>query len=306
MVETRQNKNKELEEDLRKEESISKRKAIIKKIFKILIIVFGIIIGFILYMHYVGTKGLVVKEYKVASKKIPKEMHGFKIVHFSDLNYLSTTNKKSLKKLVNKINELKPDIVVFTGNLISSGVKLNNQDKTDLIGYLNKIDSKIGIYAIKGSKDYNKQYEEIINKTNIKMLNNSYELIYYDSSTPILLTGCGSSIKGDCDLGETFSYSEMDNLYTITLVHEPDITKNIIGNYKTDLILAGHSLNGQIRLPLIGGIIKIKGAKKYLNPKYEFKNTTLYITGGLGTSGYKLRYFNHPSINFYRLVKETN
>ena len=304
--ETRQEKYKDVEENIRKEEKKDEIKKIVKKGFKIFFIVFGIFVGFLLYMHYVGTSGLVVREYKVSSKKLPSEMHGLKVVHFSDLNYLSTTNKKSLKKTVNRINELKPDIVVFTGNLVASGIKLEEKDKKDIIKYLNMIDSKIGVYAIKGSKDYNKQYDSIMAETNIKILNNSYEVIYYKGNTPILLNGCGSSNKKDCDLGQTFSYSEMDNLYTITLVHEPDVTKDIIKNYKTDLILAGHSLNGQIRLPGIGGLIKPKGAKKYVNPKYEFKNTTLYVSGGLGTNGSKLRYFNHPSINFYRLVKETN
>ena len=306
MVETRQEKYKEIEENIRKEEKVKKIKGITKKVLKVFGIIFGIFVGLLIYMHYVGTAGIVVREYKVESKKLPSEMHGLKVVHFSDLNYLSTTNKKTLKKTVNKINELKPDIVVFTGNLVAKNVKLDDKDKKDLVKYLNMIDSKIGIYAIKGNNDYNKQYDSIIGETNIKVINNSYEVIYYKGNIPILLTGCGSSNKNDCDLGETFSYNEMDNLYTISLIHEPDTAKEIVKKYKTDIILAGHSLNGQIRLPGIGGLIKVKGAKKYVNSKYEFKNTTLYVSGGLGTSGYKLRYFNHPSINFYRLVKETD
>ena len=76
--------------------------------------------------------------------------------------------------------------------------------------------------------------------------------------------------------------------------------------YKPNLILAGHSHNGQIRLPIIGGLTKFEEAKKYSNSKYNIDNTTLFISGGLGTSKYEFRLFNHPSINFYRLVKETN
>ena len=49
-----------------------------------------------------------------------------------------------------------------------------------------------------------------------------------------------------------------------------------------------------------------KKGKKYLNSKYVFDNTTLFVSGGLGTNNSELRLFNHPSINFYRLVKETN
>ncbi len=95
----------------------------------------------------------------------------------------------------------------------------------------------------------------------------------------------------------------MDNLYTIVLTHEPDNTKKIINN-KPDLILAGHSLNGQIRLPLIGGLKKFESAKKYSNSKYKINDTTLFVSNGLGTTNQEFRLFNHPSINFYRLVKE--
>ena len=87
MVETRQDKNKDLELDLRKKEINDKRKKVVKKVLKVFGIIFCIIIGFLLYMHYIGTAGLIVKEYKVSSKKLPTEMHGLKIVHFSDLNY---------------------------------------------------------------------------------------------------------------------------------------------------------------------------------------------------------------------------
>ena len=120
-----------------------------------------------------------------------------------------------------------------------------------------------------------------------------------------LLFRISSCLKKDCDINQAFSFDKIDNLYTITLVHEPDTTQNILNN-KTDLILAGHSLNGQIRLPLIGGIKKQENATKYPDSKYKINDTTLYVSGGLGTYKKELRLFNHPSINLYRLVKETN
>lgn len=226
-------------------------------------------------------------------------------MHFSDLYYLTTINEKELKTIVSKINELKPDIVVFTGDLISNTKEITKNDIKTLTNELNKIETTLGIFAIKGDEDYNKNYEKVINKTSIKVINNSYEVIYYKDSIPILITGTGSILKNDCDLGSTFSYNEMDNLYTISLIHEADITVDIKNTYKPDLILAGHSSNGQIRLPFIGGLMKFEEGKKYVNPKYEFNNSTLFVSGGIGTSKSEFRLFNHPSINFYRLVKET-
>ena len=291
------------EEEHNKHEKHVKIGKTILKIFFIIILLF--ILSF-MYMHYIGTAGLVVKEYKVSSKRLPDNFHGLKIVHFSDLHYKNTINKKELKRLVNKINEIKPDIVVFTGDLLSNNKEITKNDIKTLTKELNRIEASIGIYSIKGDEDYNKTYDKVISKTNIKVINNSYEVIYNKGNIPILITGTGSILKNDCDLGSTYSYNEMDNLYTISLIHEADITEDIKGTYKPNLILAGHSNNGQIRLPLIGGMIKFEEGKKYVNPKYEFSNSTLFVSGGLGTSKYEFRLFNHPSINFYRLVKETN
>ena len=67
-----------------------------------------------------------------------------------------------------------------------------------------------------------------------------------------------------------------------------------------DLFLAGHSLNGQVRLPFIGSIYTPTGAKKYYDSKYKIDNTEIYISNGLGTSKIPYRLNNRPSINLYR------
>ena len=73
---------------------------------------------------------------------------------------------------------------------------------------------------------------------------------------------------------------------------------------KFNLILAGHSHHGQIRLPLIGAIILPDGAKKYYNGYYEFNKTKLYISNGIGTSTINFRLFNKPSFNLYRITNK--
>ena len=307
MIETRESKNKELENDLRKEEKNERRKKRLIKRFNIILLIIIIILSFMFYMHYVGTKGLVVREYKVESNNLPEEMHGLKVIHFSDLKYLSTVKEKEIKKLIKKINTIRPDIVLFTGDLFGNNSEVTESDIKLLTKELNKIDATIGLYAIKGDMDYkNKNYNKVMDNTNFKIINNSYELIYYKSTTPILITGCGSILNNDCDLGQTFSFNEMDNLFTITLIHETDIATTVSERYKPSLILAGHNLNGQVRLPFIGGLIKSNEGKKYLDSEYELGASKLYVSGGLGTNENGYRLFNHPSINFYRLVRKAN
>ena len=302
---SRVEKSKNLEKKIKKEEHQEKRNKVTKSFIKILLITFLIFIITILYMYFIGTKGLTVREYKIESNKLPQSFHGFKVVQFSDLHYLTTINEKELKNIVNKINILKPNIVVFTGDLIDYKKTPTDKDLNTLVKYLNKIDATTGLYAIKGNHDYiNDNFEKIFNKTNFKIINNSYELIYYKGNTPIMLTGIGSVIENDYDIDKAFSYDKEDNLYTISLLHEPDIIDNIINKYNVDLALAGHSHNGQIRIPGIGAILTVESGKKYPNKNYKINNTELYVSGGLGTSIYEFRLFNHPSINLFRLTNK--
>ena len=98
--------------------------------------------------------------------------------------------------------------------------------------------------------------------------------------------------------------NEEDADYKIILVHEPDITDDIVKDYQVNLILAGHSHNGQVRLPIIGAIYTPPYAKKYYDNYYNVDGTNLYISSGIGVSTVNYRLFNHPSINFYRINKD--
>ena len=110
-----------------------------------------------------------------------------------------------------------------------------------------------------------------------------------------MLAGISSNNKKNInnEIEEKYSYS-------ILILHEPDYI-NKIDYSKYDLILAGHSLNGQIKLPWVGGIIRPNGAKKYYDEYYELDSTKLYISSGIGTNSFKFRFNNKPSFNLYRL-----
>lgn len=264
-------------------------------IFIYILLIIGLII---IYSRYIATTGIQIKEYSVINNKIPESFKGFKVVHFSDLKYGSTTDQKYLKKLVNKINELNPDIIIFTGDLVSSNYKLTDNDKKAIIENLNKLDPKIDIYSIRGDNDINETYNSIITQTKIIEINNLNKLIYYKGDTPIMLIGLDDSINGNQSLDMAFNYEE-NNYYKILITHEPD-TYEKIKDKNIDLFLAGHSLNGQVRLPFIGSIYTPTGAKKYYDSKYKIDNTEIYISNGLGTSKIPYRLNNRPSINLYR------
>lgn len=301
---TRTEKNEEKQKEIIKEENRELRKKIVLTSLKVIFIIIIISMLFYLYTTYISSKIITVKEERIISEKLPSNFDGLKIIQISDIHYGSTIFIDDIKKLVSLVNRRNPDLVVFTGDLINKGYKINSKEQENLIKQLKKIKSTIGKYAIMGEEDTD-QFTTIMNQSEFTILNNDYDLIYKDSNTPILLIGLSSSISNNININQGYEYftqpTHNSNIYTITLLHEPDNVDEITASYQTDLFLAGHSHNGQVYIPYIGGLFRKEGAEHYINGFYQLENSKLYISSGIGTTGNGFRLFCRPSINFFRL-----
>ena len=166
------------------------------KIISIILFIILLISLLFLYAKYVGIKGLIVKEYRIESNILTSNFSGIKIVHFSDLIYKSTVDKNDVKELISRINELKPDIVVFTGDLVNKNKKYKNEDIEFLEEQLLNIEATIGKYAIYGDADYSfEDYKTIMEKAKFNILNNSYDEIFYKNNDSMFIVGLPSSSK---------------------------------------------------------------------------------------------------------------
>lgn len=280
-----------------------------KRFLKFLFIILIFFLFIIIYARYIATLGLVTKEYTIIDKEIPTGFDGIKIIHFSDIHYNRAITLKKIENVVTEINSINPDIVVFTGDLLDKDATLSDTDYEKLASTLKKIKAKYGKYAILGNHDYEQSKDsvsKILNNSNFSYLNNDYDIIYDQNGNKIFIGGIGSIIKNDNDTNKALNYlsDKSDIDYKIILIHEPDITDEIISNYHVNLILAGHSHGGQIRLPLIGSIYTPSYAKKYQDEFYKLNDCNLYISYGIGVSTINYRLWNKPSINFYRINQE--
>ena len=303
---TREEISKEKHKDLLKEQKKKKEKNIIKKIIKIALFIIIITTAFFFYTTYISTVMISTREYRIINKKIPDSFNGTKIVQFSDLHYGTTMIEENLSDIKKKINILKPDIIVFTGDLINHDYKMKTKDTEILTQKLKELNASLGKYAILGDED-NEEIISIYNQANFIVLRNENDLIYKSDNNPIILIGLSSLINNEQDIEKGYSYFNGEtynsDIYTVTLVHEPDSADDIINSYKTDLLLSGHSHNGNIRVPFINYTpIRKNGAKKYYQDYYNIDGTKLYISSGLGTNNASgIRLFCRPSINLYRL-----
>jgi len=262
------------------------------------------------YGTYIEPKHLKVKEHKIQSDKISDNFDGFKIVGISDIHYGKYFNYDDLKKLVNKINDLNPDIVVFTGDLIDGKTKVTTNMVNDISKELKKISTTSGKYIISGENDVKfDEWENIITSSEFINLNNNYDTIYKNGYDSILIAGISSfddkeSIVNKNQKSQNYinSFEKDGPLYKILLMHEPDYIDDLEDN-KYDLILAGHSHGGQIGIPGINELFIPKNAHKYFSGHYSLKNSELYVSNGIGVSNINFRLLSSPTIDVYRLIK---
>lgn len=273
----------------------------VKKHSKLKVIIFIILLLFAssyIYMRYIATSNFIVKEYAVIDDELYDYLNGLKIAHLSDIHY-ATIGKEKLDKIVEEVNIVKPDIIVFTGDLYDEFSNLTDDMKNNIIDSLSKLDAPLGKYAVSGNHDYSYDgYEDLIESSGFTYLENESKLIYYKGDKPLEIVGYSDEEKGN----PNYDINLTDN-YKIALIHEGD-SFNKIKSKNFNLVLAGHSHGGQVRLPIIGALRKVEGAKIYFDEHYTYNKTNLYISYGLGETKYQLRAFNKPSFNLYRLYNK--
>lgn len=281
-----------------------KRKSPFKMVIFFIVIV---LVLFYSYIRFIEPKLLIIKEYAIIDNKIPSSFNGLKIVNFSDIFYGSSINEKSLKNIVAKINDLKPDIVIFNGDLFNNSINLNSESKNVIKDILKDIKATFKKYAVLGDQDYTNKFDfmEIMEYAEFMVLNNKNDFLFYNGNDPIEFIGTTSSLNSEFDLESALNTPNNNEFaYKIWIHHEPIILDTIkeIDN-KPNVVFTSHTLKGLINLFDDYYLLKQEGINNYTKDYYEINDTKMYVNSGLGTLKFNVRFLNPPSISLYRLYQ---
>ncbi len=85
--------------------------------------------------------------------------------------------------------------------------------------------------------------------------------------------------------------------YRIVISHDPDYFR-ILAHAGADMVISGHVHGGIIRLPILGGLVnpKLKLFPKFDKGRFEYNNSVMYLSGGLGWHNLPIRFMNRPEI----------
>ncbi|NFT08711.1 metallophosphoesterase, partial [Clostridium botulinum] len=227
-----------------------------------------------------------------------------KIAQISDIHLGDYYTIDKLEKLVNKVNSQNADIIVFTGDLFDNVSKFEDTSKVAPI--LKKLNAKIGKYAIYGNHDYGggakNIYKNVMEDSGFKILVNDQANVKLDSGKTISILGLDDALLGNPDVEKTVRNIKESN-YNLLLLHEPDLSDKFV-SYNIDLILAGHSHGGQVKIPFLGEIVTPPLAEKYKDGLYNLntqRNTQLYVNSGIGNTKMPFRFMNVPEVSIFEI-----
>lgn len=275
---------------------------ILKTLF-ILIIIFLMGAGFIFYGLYFAPLNLTIDFNTITSSKIPESLNDVKIGYFSDVYYLEYMDDDRVINMFQEMNDSDVDVLLFGGDLFSNPLDetITDEQIIFITEQLSSLKADLGKFYVLGDKDNTNidLITSIMNEAGFELLSNSNVKIHNKQSTSITLIGLDNTINSTIDLESAFSNTSSKN-FNLLFTHTPD-SLLLLGDSSVDIAIAGHSLGGQISLPLIGTLNEIEGASQYIKGKYIVGNSTYYISNGLGTTDVDFRLFTAPQFQVFLL-----
>ncbi|PWU68453.1 metallophosphoesterase [Gracilibacillus dipsosauri] len=253
----------------------------------------GLVIGGLLIKSYYDTNVWKINRLSIGTDRLKDET--FRLVQLTDIHNKIFFNQYT--RLLQKIINFHPDLIVLTGDLIDRKTK----DFSGILAFVEQLaKSHQYVYFVSGNHEWDHpRGEEFINslrQRNVKLLDNKRVIVKL-KRCQICLVGVADAATGNDQLTESLFIKEG---YRILLSHSPEIINRKAAKL-ADLILCGHTHGGQIRLPFLGAIISPdqglfpsldKGIFQHEKGKY------LYIDSGLGTTRLPIRFLNQSQLSF--------
>lgn len=283
----------------------------LKKTIKHLLII--ILSGIVLLIYAsLETRWIKITHVSIESKDIPASFDGKRIVFISDIHHGAALSIERVKKLVQRINDLHPDVIILGGDYTSR----ENKYIKPLFDELRNLKSKYGIYGVMGNHDYfvnGDLTKKMMVRNGIKLCDNkSYWLKISRDSIKIGGVDDPDGQKPESD-STVFDVHRKD--FCILISHRPEYIDQLNTDL-VDLTLSGHTHGGQVTffglwapvLPtendLWAGLSLTKESQKYryglIHPKSGMQS---YITSGIGTRSPHFRFFCRPEIAVLELKK---
>lgn len=235
----------------------------------------------------------VVEKVTLPLRGLGSAWNGCRIVQISDLHMEPIVDQELLRTTVSIINGLKPDVIVLTGDYVTS----NSTKVATLAEPLVELKAPGGVYGCLGNHDMfsgRSRITRALQEHKITCLINSGRGLTKQGET-LWVAGLDSAWGGSPDIAHALSGSPK-NKGTVVLMHEPDNVDNLKHVPVPFLQLSGHTHGGQCCLP--GGVpVHLpKWGRNYAKGRFDLGRVQLYVNRGIGCIGVPVRFACPPEI----------
>lgn len=266
-----------------------------KYYLKVISVLTLLIWGLVGYGYFVGFEQLEIREIEYACSDLPEAFDGYRIVHFSDAHIGTYTGSRQwlLQRAVDTINALRPDIVLFTGDLQN----VYPEELDAQIPFLRQLHAPDGVMSVLGNHDYaiyqdcDEAQKQRSNKHTIQaerqmgwtLLLNENRIIRRDSDS-IVVAGMENwgTVKRMPRRGDVKKslMGISDSAFVVMMQHDPTCWREkILPECKAQLTLSGHTHGGQVSLL---GLSPASLSYDEWGGVYEQDGRTLIVSTGLG------------------------
>ncbi len=245
---------------------------------------------------------------EIVLRRLPGELDGFTIVQLSDFHYDPYFSVVPIEAAVCMSNELAPDLVVLTGDFVSTPgfgnfarVRRAARQAGPCAHILQSLRAPLGVWAVLGNHDALSDphhIEAALRAVDIQVLSNAAIPLAH-AGRRLWLAGVQDVLAGAPDLKQALSGVPASEP-VVLLAHEPDFA-DVVAHYPVDLQLSGHSHGGQVRFPLLGAVYLPRLARKYPEGLRQINRLTLYTNVGIGTLDIPVRWNCPPEVTLITL-----
>jgi predicted MPP superfamily phosphohydrolase len=254
--------------------------------------------GMVFWGFLVEPGRLVIREQTLLIDNWPRELDGLRIAVLSDIHADDWfIDDKKLRTIVERTNELQPELIVILGDYMSSNGNVTRRVEPEHFGpILKDLHAPLGVYSVLGNHDWwysGVQVRRGLEKNGIQVLEN--EVIHFEArGTQLWLVGLADLWTRRQAVADTIAMVP-EGRPVIALTHNPDIFPDL--PERVPLLLAGHTHGGQVRLPLIGSVVESSDyGDRYVMGHIFENNHHLFVTTGIGTSIVPVRFGVPPEI----------
>lgn len=227
-------------------------------------------------------------------KGLGRKLDGFKIVHLTDLHRGPLVPESFIEYVVERANDLQPDLTVLTGDYVSR----SSYHMSSCAQCLSKLSAPFGVVAVLGNHDYWTDAKEVTRRlkemAQIRVLRNQAIYIFVEDAA-LSIAGLDDPVTAHDDIEQTLAGTPSD-VPTVLLAHTPDIIEKAAENH-VELVLAGHTHGGQIAVPGFGPVIaNSRYGRRYASGLKRLGGTAIYTNRGVGMAVLPIRINCPPEV----------